>query len=104
MADDTIKTAIELLDKMTKEDVVRIKFRKRSNNEERIMRCTLNFEQIPKRAVPKSVSLKKILQLIKDHQILHVYDVEKEGWRSVPFDRAEWLETSDKKKFSIRGK
>jgi len=101
MADHNIDSAIELLDKITEEDIVTVKFRKKDTNEERIMRCTLNFDRIPDRDKPKSVSLKKILKLIKELGILHVYDLDKMGWRSIPFERTEWMETP-KIKYKIR--
>ena len=100
MADDVIKNAIEFLEVIRAEDEVTIKFRKK-NNEERIMRCTLNFSKIPKDQHPKDVNLAKILKLINQHKILHVYDLDKKEWRSIPFDRSEWLRTTEKQ-YSIR--
>ena len=100
MADDVIKNAIEFLERIRTEDEVTIKFRKK-NNEERIMRCTLKFSNIPEEMHPKDVNLAKILKLIDQHKIVHVYDLDKKDWRSVPFDRTEWLRTSEKQ-YSIR--
>ena len=91
---DTIKTAVEFLNKLRGEDEARIKFRK-LNNEERIMRCTLNFSKIPANKHPKDVNLAKILKLLNESKIIHVFDLDKNDWRSVPFDRTEWLETED---------
>jgi hypothetical protein len=100
MADDVIKTAVEFLERIKAEDEVTVKFRKK-NNEERTMRCTLNFGKIPKEKHPKDVNLAKILKLIDQHKIIHVYDLDKNDWRSVPFDRTEWLKTTDKQ-YTIR--
>jgi hypothetical protein len=100
MAEGVIKNAIEFLERIRSEDEVTIKFRKK-NNEERIMRCTLNFAKIPEEKHPKDVNLAKILKLLDQHKIVHVYDLDKRDWRSVPFDRAQWLETTEKK-YSIR--
>lgn len=100
MADDVIKTAVEFLERIKAEDEVTVKFRKK-NNEERIMRCTLNFGKIPGEKHPKDVNLAKILKLIDQHKIIHVYDLDKNDWRSVPFDRTEWLKTADKQ-YAIR--
>jgi len=100
MADDVIKTAVEFLERIKAEDEVTVKFRKK-NNEERIMRCTLNFGKIPKEKHPKDVNLAKILKLIDQYKIIHVYDLDKNDWRSVPFDRTEWLKTTDKQ-YTIR--
>ena len=100
MADDVIKNAIEFLETIKAEDEVTVKFRKK-NNEERTMRCTLNFGKIPREKHPKDVNLAKILKLIDQHKIIHVFDLDKNDWRSVPFDRTEWLQTAEKK-YTIR--
>ena len=97
---DEISSAIDFLQKISAEDVVFIKFTKKDGSD-RIMRCTLNFNRIPKEFRPKGVSLKDILTQIKKNKILRVFDIEKIGWRSVPFDRTEWLKT-DNKTYSIR--
>jgi len=101
MPADTIENAIEFLEIIRAEDEVTIKFRKKEDNSERIMRCTLNFNNIPKDKHPKEVNLVKILKLLNKHKILHVYDLDKKDWRSVPFDRAEWLKTPEKQ-YSIK--
>ncbi|GIU69007.1 MAG: hypothetical protein KatS3mg002_0243 [Candidatus Woesearchaeota archaeon] len=92
MADENvIDTAIEFLDKVSKTSEFVIKFIKRTTGDIRIMRATLDFRLIPDKDKPKSVDLKKILTFIKNNKILHVYDLDKRGWRSVPLDRVEWL-------------
>ena len=85
---DEITSAIDFLQKISSEDVVIIKFTKKDGSD-RIMRCTLNFARIPKEFRPKGVSLKDILTQIKKNKILRVFDIEKIGWRSVPFDKTE---------------
>lgn len=99
MSDD-ITTAIDFVEKIRKEDIVSVKFIKKDGTE-RIMKCTLSFDRIPKADRPKDVSLKKIMDLIKKHNQIHVYDLDKNLWRSLPFDRAEWLETKDHRRFNI---
>jgi len=101
MADPVISTAIKMLEKITEEDELTIRFRKRSTGEMRVMKCTLNFEKIPTRDKPASVNLKSILKLLRDHKILHVYDLEKMGWRSIPVDATEWMQTP-KQRYMIR--
>lgn len=98
---DEITNAIDFLEKITTEDIVLIKFKKKDGSD-RIMKATLNFARIPKADKPKGVSLKDILHFIKAHKILRVYDLEKMGWRSIPFDRTEWIRTGDQKVYSIR--
>jgi len=93
MADttDVIETAIEFLDKVSETKEFVVKFVKRTTNEIRIMRATLDFSNIPEKDKPKSVNLRRILSFIKNNKILHVYDLDKRGWRSVPLDRVEWF-------------
>jgi len=96
---DIIDSAIEFLDRIRSEDEATIFFKKKDNSD-RIMKCTLNFDKIPKQDKPKGVDLKKILGLIKKN-ILHIYDIEKSGWRSVPVDRVEWLQTQSGKMYKM---
>ena len=86
-----ITTAIEFLKKIREEDICTISFIKRSDKSTRVMKFTLNFNRIPVEDRPKGVNLEKILKMIYDHRILTVYDLEKKGWRSIPFDAVEWL-------------
>jgi len=88
-----ISSAIEFLKRVRTEDAVTIKFIKQDGTE-RVMRCTLNFSRIPPESKPKKVDLAKILKLIDENGILHVFDLEKQEWRSVPFERVKWLQTS----------
>lgn len=100
MAEDVITNVIDFLERIRKEDTVNIKFRKKDGSI-RVMKCTLNFDRIPKSDHPKSVDLSKILKLISKSKILHVYDLDKQGWRSIPFETTEWLETP-KMKYHIK--
>jgi hypothetical protein len=88
-----IVSAIQFWKKIYDEKDVVIKFRKKDNSE-RTMRCTLDFSKIPKRDHPKRVNIENILKLIQKNKIMHVYDLEKKGWRSVPFEKVEWMDTS----------
>jgi len=90
--EDVISSAIDFLSKISQEEEVSIKFTKKDGTT-RLMRCTLKFDKIPKNKRPKNVDVSKILKLIKDNMILHVFDLEKHDWRSVPFNRVEWLKT-----------
>jgi len=63
------------------------------------MRCTLDFTKVPKRDHPKRVNIENILKLIQKNKIMHVYDLEKMGWRSVPFERVQWMDTKDRRYF-----
>ncbi len=98
MAEEEIITkAIDFLEKIRSEDIVTIQFRKKSDNSVRTMRCTLNFDRIPEPDKPRGINLPKILKLLNRHNIIHVYDLDRMGWRSVPFDRSEWIETPEQR-------
>lgn len=95
-----IDNAMTFLEKL-RSMIVQIKFTKKDNSV-RFMKCTLDFKHIPKSDVPKSVNIPKIMKLIRSNNIVHVYDVEKKGWRSVPFTEVEWLITDDNKRYRMR--
>jgi len=91
-----ITSAVMFWKKVYDSNEVKIKFEKKDKTE-RLMRCTLNFKNIPVKDHPKRVNLPQILKLIQKNKIMHVYDLDKKGWRSVPFDRVEWLDTPGKR-------
>jgi len=96
-----ITSAIDFLKRVRAEDYVNIKFTKQDGTE-RIMKATLNFDKIPTSERPKKVDLAQILKLIDKNGILHVFDVDKVAWRSVPFNRVQWLQTPSKVKYFIK--
>jgi len=93
---EVIQNAIQFWHKLnTEEDAVRIKFQKKDGTT-RFMKCTLNFQKIPAVDHPKKVDLPRILKLMQNSGILHVYDLEKRGWRSVPFNDVEYIQAGDR--------
>ena len=98
--DNIITTAIDFLNTVRENPYVKIKFQKKDGTN-RIMKCTLNFDKIPANKKPLSVNLPKILRLLQQSKIIHVYDLEKNDWRSVPFNEVEWLETSNDTRYKI---
>jgi len=92
---EVIQNAIQFWHRVNTEDQVKIKFTKKDGTI-RFMTCTLNFNKIPKIDQPKNVNIPKILKLMQTSGIIHVYDLENKGWRSVPFKNVEYLETGDK--------
>ncbi len=96
MANDTIDSAIGLLNLLRSEDEVSIQFIKKDGTT-RLMKATLNFDRIPDRDKPKNINLPQILSQISRNKIIRVYDLEKLGWRSIPFDTAQWAETTTKR-------
>ena len=93
---DVIMSAVQFWKKVYDEKEVIIKFEKQ-NGISRIMRCTLDFKKIPKQDHPKGVNIENILRLIQKNKIMHVFDLDKKGWRSVPFDRVEWMDTPNRR-------
>ncbi len=96
---DVIVSAVQFWKKVYDEKEVIIRFTKKDGSN-RIMKCTLDFTKIPKRDYPKSVNIERILRLIQKNKIMHVYDLNKKGWRSVPFDRVEWMDTKDRRYYT----
>lgn len=97
---DIIRNAIDFWRKIYDEGVVTIKFVKKDGTI-RIMKATLDFAHIPKNKQPKKVDMSKIVKLMQNSGIIHVYDLEKKDWRSVPFDRVDWME-SKTQRYKIR--
>ena len=89
-----IGSASSLLKKIQGEEEVTIKFKKKDKSD-RVMRCTLNFDKIPTSQIPKNLDMVKVTKLLNDHGIIHVFDLDLEEWRSIPYDRTEWVKTSE---------
>lgn len=97
---DLIDDIIEFWDKIVSNDIVTVKFIKKDGTE-RIMKATLNFKRIPKDKHPKDFSLVKVLKLVRTSGIIHIFDLDKNEWRSIPFNNVEWLETKNER-YSIK--
>jgi hypothetical protein len=85
----TLLKAVEIIKEIKKKKIAIIKFIKRDKTE-RIMRYTLDFSLIPKSNVPKSITIENILKLA-EKGIIRVYDLDKAGWRSIPFNSIEFI-------------
>lgn len=96
---DVIVSALQFWKKVYDEKEVMIKFIKKDGIT-RFMRCTLDFTKIPEPDKPKSVNIQQILKLIQKNKIMHVYDLDKKGWRSVPFERVEYMDTPNKRYYA----
>jgi hypothetical protein len=94
---ETLTTVIDFLKVIKNEKEVYVKFTKKDGTE-RIMKCTLDFNRIPKDQKPKGFDAIKFLSKIQKSKILSVYDLEKKDWRSVPFERLLVLQTPSNKK------
>lgn len=97
---DIIASAIEFWQKLYDDGEGSVKFVKKDGTI-RIMKCTLDFTRIPKSKHPKSFNMSKVLKLMQASGIIHVFDLEKKDWRSVPFKEVDWLETPVKR-YKIR--
>ena len=96
-----LTSAIEFWHKINTEKEVVVKFTKLDGSV-RIMRCTLDFTKVPKEDRPKNVDIPKILKLLQDNGIMHVYDLDKKGWRSVPYSRVDYLRTRGNVQYKIQ--
>ena len=97
---DIIASAVEFWQTLYKEGEATIKFEKKDGTI-RIMKCTLDFTRIPKTKHPKKVNIPKILKLMQDSGVMNVFDLEKKDWRSVPFQKVDWMKTPTKR-YKIR--
>lgn len=93
MPDDIIKSGLEFWNKLYQSGEVRLRFTKKDGTI-RIMRCTLDFSQIPQKDFPKkNINIPKILKLLQQNKIIHVYDLDKKAWRSVPIDKVDYVQS-----------
>ena len=88
---DILRSAVEFWEKLYAAEEATVKFVKKDGTI-RMMRCTLNFTKIPKSKHPQTVNMPKILKLMQKSGIIHVFDLDKKDWRSVPFKQVDWLE------------
>jgi len=100
---DVIVSALQFWKKVYDEKEVMIKFKKKDGTD-RIMRATLDFTKIPEPDKPKSVNIPQILKLIQKNKIMHVYDLDKKGWRSVSFERVEYMDTPTRRFYTKKSK
>lgn len=96
MADELIRNAVKFWQTLYDAGEATVKFTKKDGTI-RIMKCTLDFTKIPRTEHPKTVNMAKILKLMQKSGIIHVFDLDKAQWRSVPFKEVDWLETSEKR-------
>jgi hypothetical protein len=98
---EVVRSAVEFWMKLYNVEEGTVKFIKKDGTI-RIMKCTLNFKKIPKEHHPKKVDIPNILKLMQENGIIRVYDLERKGWRSVPFKQVDWLDVGDDKRYKIR--
>jgi len=96
MAEELIRNAVNFWQTLYDAGEAMVKFIKKDGTI-RIMKCTLDFNKIPKIDHPKNVNMAKILKLMQKSGVIHVYDTEKGAWRSVPFNKVDWMETPEKR-------
>lgn len=96
---DAIDSAVEVL-KRLKQSKIAVVFFIKKNGEKRIMKCTLDFTLIPKEKKPKDFKFENALAMIKKN-ILRVFDVEKQEWRSIPVSSTQFIKTQDNKIYRV---
>jgi len=101
MASQVIRNVIEFFQKVKDSEYVTVEFVKKDGSL-RKMKCTLDFNKIPQDKRPKDVNIAKILNLVNVNKIVHVFDLEKMDWRSVPYDAVKWLEDDQNIKYNIQ--
>jgi len=108
--DRVITSAWELLKLLEDLDVAVVKFIKKDGSV-RLMKCTINLDIIPKKNHPKGL-LKgerwrpsEMMKRAEVHKQVRVYDLEKDGWRTINFETAEWVKDQQSGKiFRIKKK
>jgi len=83
----TTKKEKDWLRTLLKESVVGITFIKKDGSE-RLMQCTLAESKIPSEFAPKGS------EKTKSDEVLPVFDVENDGWRSFRWDSIKKIEFS----------
>ncbi|MHA1816225.1 MAG: SH3 beta-barrel fold-containing protein [Candidatus Heimdallarchaeaceae archaeon] len=96
---NVITSAVKLWQRLVTEKEVVVKFEKKDKTI-RTMRCTLDFKRIPIPDRPKSINVPKILALIQKHKMIHVYDLDKKGWRTLPFEKIEYVDTVNQRYYA----
>lgn len=91
---DRITTALDFWQKIYDEKIATVKFVKKDGTI-RIMKFTLDFTKIPRDKHPKSVDLVKIMKRMNEQGIINVFDLDKQDWRSVPFETIDWVEFAE---------
>ncbi len=97
-----LKNVIEFFGKLRETDFVTLEFMKKDGSL-RKMRCTLNWDMIPIDKRPKNVDMITILKLVNTNKIIHVFDLDKNDWRSVPYTKVKWMEDNNKQMYSLKG-
>ncbi len=87
---DRITTALEFWQKIYDEKEAEVKFVKKDGTI-RIMKFTLDFTKIPRNKHPKRVDLVQIMKKMNEKGLINVFDLEKQDWRSIPFETVDWL-------------
>lgn len=85
-----LSTDIDNLKFQLTEGRVRVEFTK-IDGTHRSMLCTRNFHEIPAENIPVGTTNKKL-----NENILRVYDLEKQAWRSIRIDNIQsWIKDNN---------
>lgn len=94
---DRITTALEFWQRIYDEREATVKFVKKDGTI-RIMRFTLDFSKIPPDKHPKKVDLVAIMKKMNELGQINVFDLDKKGWRTIPFETVDWVEFAKDRK------
>lgn len=67
----------------------------------RLIHATLDFDMIPSSKHPKKQDQKKIREDLKKG-LIHVYDLDKEGWRTINYNETYWIENEEEPNMRYR--
>lgn len=90
-----IKNLKEFYNILRTNEEIYVLFRKKDKSM-RYMTATIDFNKIPDPKKPKETNNKRINEDIKKGYV-HVYDLEKEGWRIINYNTLQWVEVKDGK-------
>lgn len=99
---ETINSPKDFFNNLKEEDYFIIDFTK-VNGSNRIMKCTINFKNIPKNDIPKhSKTTEQIISEIKKTGKITVYDLEDMGWKSLYLASIKNIKTSSGIEYKIK--
>lgn len=82
----------EIFEVFRNNEIVKVVFTKK-NGDERTMICTKSDNQIPEKLRPKKDSIQNV-----NPNIVNVYDIEADGWRSFVIERLISIEADNTKR------
>lgn len=98
---DIITKKKQFIDLISISVVNMVKFIKKDGTV-RIMRFTTDLKRIPTKFHPKKSTVRRTVPI--STSLIHVFDLDRGNWRSIPLNRVQWLEIGGKEKTKYRVK